>query len=216
MCCTRTTTWTRSGVHVPPPAAHDTIDAFYATGVLTAHHGMVARELAMAQVQGFHFDHSVVITAAPTQVLAAFFDPHALTVWWGAVRSVTTPRPLGIYAIEWETTPFQDDVLGTLGGVFHGTVMEFRNGREFFLADAYWLPPESDPIGPMALEVSCRIEGPATRLEVRQSGAEDSARWLRYYVLIASGWKDSLAALKHYLEHGAEPRLPSRGITRRM
>ena len=90
----------------------------------------------MARVQGLQFDHSVVITAAPTRVLAAFFDPSALTAWWQAVRSVTTPRPLGIYAIEWEKTPFQDEVLGTLGGVFYGTVMEFRNGREFFLADA--------------------------------------------------------------------------------
>ena len=59
----------------------------------------------MAQAQGLQFDHSVVITAAPTQVLAAFFDPVALAVWWRAVRSVTTPRPLGIYAIEWDATP---------------------------------------------------------------------------------------------------------------
>ena len=170
----------------------------------------------MAQAQGLQFDHSVVITAAPTQVLAAFFDPVALAVWWRAVRSVTTPRPLGIYAIEWDTTPFQDDVLGTLGGAFYGTVMEFRHGREFFLADAYWLPPESDPIGPMALEISCRIDGPATRLEVRQSGAQDSARWQRYYDIIEAGWVDSLASLKQYLEQGAEPRLPLRGIAPRV
>ena len=170
----------------------------------------------MARPSGLKFEHSILITAAPTQVLAAFFDPESLATWWQAVRSVTTPRPLGIYAIEWKSTPFRDEVLGTLGGVFYGTVMEFKTGREFFLADAYWLPPQNPPIGPMALEVSCRIDGPATRLEVRQSGAEDSARWLRYYALIASGWKDSLVALKRYLEHGAEPRLPSRGITRRM
>ena len=170
----------------------------------------------MARVQGLQFDHSVVITAAPTRVLAAFFDPSALTAWWQAVRSVTTPRPLGIYAIEWEKTPFQDEVLGTLGGVFYGTVMEFRNGREFFLADAYWLPPESDPVGPMALEVNCRVDGPATRLRVRQNGQEDSVRWQRYYDLIRSGWEDSLASLKRYLEQGAEPHLPSRGIAPRL
>ena len=38
---------------------------------------------------------------------------------------------------------------------FTRTVMEFKPGREFFLADAYWLPPDGDPIGPMALEVTC-------------------------------------------------------------
>ena len=109
------------------------------------------------------FEHSIVITASPAAVLEAFFNPAALTVWWDTVRSVTTPRPLGIYAIEWRTTPFSDELLGTLGGVFYGTVMEFRPRREFFLADAYWLPPQADPFGPMALEVSCRAEGPAAK-----------------------------------------------------
>jgi hypothetical protein len=146
--------------------------------------------------------------------MAAFFDPRALSEWCRAVRSVTTPRPLGVYAIEWESTPFQDDVLGTLGGVFYGTVMEFSNGREFFVANAHWLPPESDAIGPMTLEVSSRVVGPATELRLRQSSTEKSERWERYYELVASGWTDSLTALKRYLEHGGEPRLPPRGISR--
>ena len=166
----------------------------------------------MAHSGGLRFEHTIQITATPTRVLAAFFDPEVLAVWWKTVRSVTTPRPLGIYAVEWETTPFQDALLGSLGGVFFGTVMEFRTGQEFFLADAYWLPPEDPPIGPMALEVGCQIAGPATRLRIRQSGAEDNDRWQRYYDLIATGWEESLDDLKQYLEQGAEPRLPLRGI----
>ena len=75
------------------------------------------------------FEHSIVITASPDAVLAAFFDPAALMVWWDTVRSVTIPRPLGVYAIEWRNTPFSDELLGTLGGVFYGTVMEFRPRR---------------------------------------------------------------------------------------
>ena len=67
-------------------------------------------------------------------------------------RSLCVPRPLGSYAVEWEPTEWQDDDLGRLGGAFRGTVIEFKPGREFFLADAYWLPPDGDPIGPMALE----------------------------------------------------------------
>ena len=158
------------------------------------------------------FEQTIQVTAAPTQVIAAFFDSEALTAWWQTVRSVTTPRPLGVYAVEWETTPFQDALLGSLGGVFYGTVMEFRNGKNFLITDAHWLPPESHAIGPMALEVSCEIVGPATTLRVRQSSAETSERWARYYELVASGWGDSLAALKRYMEQGAEPRLPARGL----
>ncbi len=148
------------------------------------------------------FEHSVVITAAPGTVLSAFFDPDALQQWWDTVRSVTTPRPLGIYAVEWRSTPFSDQMLGTLGGVFYGTVVEFHPKKEFFLADAYWLPPQSEPFGPMALEVSCRVEGPATRVRIRQSGSEEGERWDRYYALISAGWKDSLDSLKGYLERG--------------
>ena len=60
------------------------------------------------------------------------------------------------YAIEWPPTDFHDDILGRLGGVFRGTVVKCQVGEGFFVADAFWLPPDGDPIGPMALEVSLR------------------------------------------------------------
>lgn len=146
------------------------------------------------------FDHSVLITAAPTRVLAAFFDPVALRIWWQTSRSVTTPRPLGIYAVEWEPTVDVDDLLGRLGGVFYGTVMEYQPGRELVIAEAWWLPPDTQPIGPMSLQVKCAMDGPACRLHVRQSGFEDSPRWRRYYNVIDLGWHMSMAALKQYAE----------------
>ena len=71
---------------------------------------------------------------------------------------------------------------------------------------------KSDAIGPMALEISCEVTGPATDLRVRQSSSESGERWARYYELIASGWSDSLDELKRYLEQGAEPRLPALGF----
>jgi uncharacterized protein YndB with AHSA1/START domain len=149
------------------------------------------------------FEHSVLINAAPTRVLAAFFDPHALAGWWQVARSVTTPRSMGVYAVEWPPTADSDDVLGRLGGVFYGTVLEYLAGRELFVADAWWLPPDGDPIGPMALAVSCRMSGPVCRLHIKQTGFEDTPRWRRYYAVIASGWLSSLAALKEYVENAS-------------
>jgi uncharacterized protein YndB with AHSA1/START domain len=146
------------------------------------------------------FDQTLLIAATPGRVMAAFFDPDALATWWQTVRSVTTPRALGVYAVEWEPTPDADEVLGRLGGAFHGTVMDYVAGRELLVADAWWLPPDGDPIGPMSLEVTCRLEGGGCRLRVRQSGFEDGTRWRRYYDVIAHGWTTSLAALKQYLE----------------
>ena len=149
------------------------------------------------------FDHSILIHAAPTRVLAAFFDPSALAVWWQTVRSIATPRPLGVFAVEWEPTPDSDELLGRLGGVFYGQVIEYQAGRELFVADAWWLPPDGEPLGPMALQVNCVMDGPACRLRVRQSGGEGGPRWERYYSVIGSGWISSMAALKRYAERDA-------------
>lgn len=146
------------------------------------------------------FEQSLMINAAPTRVLNAFFDPHALAAWWQTSRSIAVPRPLGVFAVEWDATPESDDILGRLGGVFYGTVMEYKPGRELFVADAWWLPPDTEPIGPMSLEVHCAMDGPACRLRVRQGGFESGPRWQRYHQIIAHGWQTSLGALKAYAE----------------
>jgi uncharacterized protein YndB with AHSA1/START domain len=146
------------------------------------------------------FSSSLVIVATPQAVIDAFFDPRALAVWWQTTRSLCVPRPLGSYAVEWATSDFTDEILGRLGGALHGTVMEYKPGREFFLADAFWLPPDGGPIGPMALEATCGKHPWGAELHVRQSGFEDSPRWRRYYEVITPGWTRALGSLKAFLE----------------
>ena len=149
-------------------------------------------------------DVSMLIAAPSARVLKAFFDPAALGAWWQVVRSVTIPRALGPYAVEWRPTDFRDEILGRLGGVFRGTVMQYQPGEGFFVADGFWLPPDGDPIGPMALEVTCTAVGQnrsgATRLRVTQTGCDDSVRWQRYYEVIRYGWERALTSLKALLE----------------
>jgi uncharacterized protein YndB with AHSA1/START domain len=148
-------------------------------------------------------DVSVVMRVPSALVLKAFFDPGAIGAWWQATRSITTPRALGPYAIEWKPSDFSDEVLGRLGGVFSGTVMHVVPERGFFVAEAYWLPPDGDPIGPMALEVTCspvENDGGATLVRVTQSGFEDSVRWRRYYEIITAGWGRALTSMKMLLE----------------
>ena len=150
------------------------------------------------------FTCSVSIIASPGRVMQAFFDHASIARWWQATRSVTTPRVLGAYAVEWEPTEFRDEMLGRLGGTFHGTVMEYTADREFCVAEAFWLPPDGNPIGPMALEVSCepqRTRNPqVTLVKVTQRASEDGVRWKRYYEVIAPGWERALQSLKRYLE----------------
>jgi uncharacterized protein YndB with AHSA1/START domain len=149
-------------------------------------------------------DITIVIGAPANRVLEAFFDRDALGAWWQVVQSVTIPRPLGPYVIEWQPTEFRDEILGRLGGVFRGTVMNVQPGRSFFVADGFWLPPDGEPLGPMALEVTCTSKDQETNLEttlrVVQTGCDDSLRWRRYYEVIGYGWERALASLKALLE----------------
>ena len=157
-----------------------------------------------------------MIAAPPEVVLDAFFDPDALATWWRAGRSVCVARPLGPYAITWEPTTWRDEILGRLGGTLHGTVMDFKAGREFFVADTYWLPPDGDPIGPMALEVTCRAVdlSPAgrqaldtgTQLRLRQSGYDEGPRWQRYYEVMLPEWRRALETLQAHLAAGGQAR----------
>jgi uncharacterized protein YndB with AHSA1/START domain len=143
---------------------------------------------------------STFIAAPPGRVMRAFFDAQALNAWWQVEHAVTSPRTLGPYALEWPATDFSDEILGRLGGVFRGTVMQFHASQGFFVADAYWLPPDGEPIGPMALHVTLRPESSGTQLRVEQTGYEESERWRRYYEVINHGWTRALAGLKALLE----------------
>ncbi|MBI2222840.1 MAG: SRPBCC domain-containing protein [Acidobacteria bacterium] len=148
-------------------------------------------------------DESLVIRAAPARVFAAFFDPAALATWWQVARSITTPRPLGVYAVEWDATEERDEILGRLGGVFSGRVVDVRKGQEFYVADAWWLPPDGDPLGPMGLHVTCVAEGGGCRVRVQQQGGEDTPRWRHYYELTRPGWRSALETLRHCLEQSS-------------
>jgi uncharacterized protein YndB with AHSA1/START domain len=145
-------------------------------------------------------DLSIVIAAPPALVMRAFFDSDALGAWWSVKRSVTTPRMLGAFAVEWTPSEYRDETLGRLGGVFRGTIMQFEADRGFFVADAYWLPPDGDPIGPMALEVTCGPAEAGTEVRVVQNGFEESVRWRRYYEVVTVGWQQALKAMKMLLE----------------
>jgi uncharacterized protein YndB with AHSA1/START domain len=149
---------------------------------------------------------SQIIQAPPARVMAAFFNDADLKVWWSTARSLTVQRPLGMYAVEWNPTEFRDEVLGRLGGAFHGTIIDYRPNAAFFLAEAFWQPPDGDPIGPMALEVQARPHGNArtTMLTVRQSGEGEGPRWERYFQIMGHGWEGALQELKDFMDREAQ------------
>ncbi|HTM32411.1 MAG TPA: hypothetical protein VL263_13965 [Vicinamibacterales bacterium] len=144
----------------------------------------------------------VRIRATPARVLSAFFEPDELARWWDVSHAVVTPRPLTPYAVQWPATSFRDEVLGRLGGTLHGMLLDYQHGAGFFIADAYYTPPETGPIGPMAIEIQVRPleEGRSTELTVRQSAEEEEARWRHYFAIVGDGWDRALEGLREHLE----------------
>ena len=147
-----------------------------------------------------------LVQAPPARVMQAFFTEADLRGWWQVTRAFAVPRPLGVYAIEWESTDFKDDILGRLGGSLHGMVIDMRPGASFFLANMYWQPPDGDPIGPMALEVQCRPHGNGrqTMVTVKQSGEGEGPRWERYFQIMTRGWEAALLEMKDYIDREIE------------
>ena len=154
----------------------------------------------------FDVTRTQLIQAPPARVMQAFFSDVDLKGWWGVTRAFAVARPLGMYAIEWATTDFNDDVLGRLGGALHGTVIDLRPNASFFLAEVYWQPPDGAPIGPMALEVHCRPEGNGrqTVLTVKQSGEGEGLRFERYFSIVGRGWEGALTEMKDYIDREIE------------
>jgi uncharacterized protein YndB with AHSA1/START domain len=146
------------------------------------------------------FEQRVLIAAPANVVFDCFFDPDALRAWWQTCRSVTTPVVFGVYAVQWASTSYRDDVLGPLGGTFHGTIVDVRPGRQFLVAECYWIPPEGAALGPMVLEVTCEPKAAGCELRLRQDGYEPSPRWTRYYAVVSRGWQLSLMSIKRCAE----------------
>jgi uncharacterized protein YndB with AHSA1/START domain len=149
-------------------------------------------------------DVSLEIAAAASVVFAAFFDDVALESWLHTSRSIAVPRLLGPYVLEWPPSDERDDVLGRLGGIVRATVMAVEPYNHLFLADAFWLPPDGGPLGPLSVQITFTpapnaAEG-RTLVRVLITGFDNGVRWQRYLGFARTQWQDGLTALKRLLE----------------
>ena len=141
--------------------------------------------------------------APAARVMQRLLRPRRARAWWQVAHSVTTPRVLGPFAIEWPPAEFRDELLGRLGGVFRGTIDALRARAR---ASSSPTPSGCRPtaIRSARWRSKCQLQprGQTARPRVRvtQNGFEESARWRRYYEVIEVGWDRALASLKTLLE----------------
>jgi uncharacterized protein YndB with AHSA1/START domain len=150
-------------------------------------------------------DVTLDITAPVELVFQAFFEAPALSAWHGASRSIAIPRLLGPYVLEWPPSQDRDEMLGRMGGVFRGTIMHIEPNDHVFLADAYWLPPDGGPLGPLAVQMTFAPKaGPdgtrSTVVRIVMTGFDEGVRWKRYLGLATTQWQRALGVLKSLLE----------------
>ena len=150
-------------------------------------------------------DVTLEIGAPAELVFSAFFDAPALGAWQGTSRSIAVPRLLGPYVLEWPASVERDEVLGRMGGIFRATVMHIEPNDHLFLADAFWLPPDGGPLGPLAVQITFTPTATSdavrsTLVRVVITGFDEGVRWKRYLGLATTQWQRGLNVLKLLLE----------------
>jgi uncharacterized protein YndB with AHSA1/START domain len=161
--------------------------------------------MAVREQTALRLDVTLDIAAPEELVFKAFFEAPALAAWQGASRSIAVPRLLGPYVLEWPPSIERDEVLGRMGGIFRATVMHVEPNDHLFLADAFWLPPDGGPLGPLAVQISFTPTATADRatstlVRVVITGFDEGVRWRRYLGLATAQWQRALSVLKMLLE----------------
>ena len=88
-----------------------TTPARFSDRTITFANGSVGESIVVpsANPRNYHQPNNDADNAPPAAILDAFFDADALRAWWQVSRSVCTPRPLGSFALEWESTRSRDE-----------------------------------------------------------------------------------------------------------
>ena len=120
------------------------------------------------------FDQELTIDVAPTRAMGAFFDPHALVALVAGHSVGDDASRAGRLRDRMGAVRRRGRGARPAGGRLSRTIVEYIAGTQLFVADAWWLPPDGDPLGPMGLQVSCAAEGSGCRLHVHQAGYEDT------------------------------------------
>jgi hypothetical protein len=92
-----------------------------------------------------------------------------------------------------------------MGGIFRATVMHIEPNDHVFLADAFWLPPDGGPLGPLAVQITFSPAAApdgrrSTLVRVVMTGFDNGVRWKRYLGQATAEWQASLGVLKMLLE----------------
>ena len=122
-------------------------------------------------------------TASPEHAFAAWADPERIAHWF-VDRAFGDVRPGGV--MTW--------VFEKFGYEIPYPVLEVTPPEKFVLGG-------ETPGGPtFRLEITIAREHGETVVRLFNSGFRDGAQWDEEYQGVASGWRMSLAILKHYLE----------------
>jgi len=134
--------------------------------------------------QGRTIHAEIRTSASPQQVWEAWANPQKIAGWFVA-RATGEGKP-------GETMTWFFDEFGFAQPL---EVVESVPGKHFVLK---WEPPEGEP---GILEIQIEREGGSTLIRLINSGFKEGAQWDEEYEGVNSGWRMSLAILKHYLEN---------------
>ena len=140
--------------------------------------------------------HEEVLPVPVETVFALLHTPSAIRQWWGAARAVVLAEAGGTWAAAWGDDEDDPDYVTT------ATIRVFEPPRRMVLTDFRYyareepLPFEAD----FVLEFLVRSHPQGATLRVRQDGFPTGPEADEYYAACQTGWRDTFAGIRRYLE----------------
>lgn len=140
--------------------------------------------------------HEEVFDASPDDVFRLLHTPSAIRTWWGASQAIIMAVPGGAWSATWGDDEDDPDY------VTMATIRDFEPPVRMTLIDYRYtskfgdLPFEAD----FVTEFLVTAVDNGTSLKVMQDGFPGGPEADEYYAACQTGWTDTFAGIRKYLE----------------
>ncbi|MDY7094812.1 MAG: SRPBCC domain-containing protein [Acidobacteriota bacterium] len=141
--------------------------------------------------------HEEIFPISAERLFALLHTPSAIRGWWGAARVIVVPEEGGLWAAAWGEDEDAPDYITV------STLQSFDPPRKMTLGDYRYvsndgpLPFEADFVTTFEVEP---VDDESARLRVIQDGFPDAAEADDFYAACESGWRDTFAGIRRFLD----------------
>ena len=140
--------------------------------------------------------HEEIFDASPEEIFKLLYTPSAIRAWWGASSAIIMALQGGSWSATWGENEDDPDY------VTMATIRDFEPPNRLTLIDYRY----SSKFGDLPFEANFVTEFLITKdengtsLKVTQDGFPGGSEADEYYAACQTGWTDTFAGIRNYLE----------------